>query len=266
MKLMSKQRELELVADYQVGVTRSAIMKKYHVNPPKLYDTLRKYGVQANRTPTKYNFFCVVCGAPRPLPPYHPSAVWRSMPTCGDEACKSVILFRPDLRIRKVPGSPPKTCKKPSKAFKLWNDLVDFEVAEEINKLTDAELAAIERIFTLGTDDRLLDVSEAARKSLYGRLSEITIAVRLASAKPAETSLVFGAEAGIGGFFRTYFGDDSNKMRKSVENMYDVLFLWRCACPEQTVYVVRKPQDFPKKSGEYGVCGRCGAAALELVE
>lgn len=263
MKL-SKKRELALVADYQAGVSRNDIMKKYRVNPPKLYDTLRKHGVQANRKPTKHNFFCVVCGAPRPLPPYHPSNVWRSIPTCGDEACKSVILFRPDLRVRKVPFVPHGRRKKPSQAWSLWNDLVDFEVAEEINRLSDAELAGIERAFTLGTDDRLKDTPEAARKALYGRLSEVTIAVRLAAAQPAETTLTFDAKQGIRGFLRTYFGDDSQRMRESVESMYDVLLLWRCGCPEQAVYVVRKPEDFPTEQGDYGVCARCSAAALEL--
>jgi hypothetical protein len=264
MKL-GRKRELELIADYRAGVKRDAIMKKYRVNPPKLYDTLRKYGVQANRKPTKYNFFCVVCGEPRPLPPYHPSAVWRSMPTCGDEACKSVILFRPDLRVREVPLVPPGRHKRPSRAFKMWNDLVDFEVADEINRLTDAELAAIERAFTLGVDERAADVSEVALQALYGRFSEVTIAVRMVGQNPAETTLTLDADTARGAFFRMYFGDDAPKLRKSVESMYDVLFLWRCACPEQTVYVIRKPEDFPKEPGEYGVCGRCGAAALELV-
>lgn len=264
MKL-GRKKELALIADYRAGMKRNDIMKKYRVNPPKLYDTLRKYGVQANRLLTKYNFFCVVCGEPRPLPPYHPSAVWRSMPTCGEEACKSVILFRPDLRVRKVPYVPPGRHKKPSQAFKLWNDLVDFDVAEEINRLTDAELAAIERAFTLGADERAADVPEKALQSFYGRFSEVVVAVRMVGVNPSETALMFPTSTARKDFFRMYFGGDSLKARESAESMYDVLFLWRCACPEQTVYVIRKPEDFPKESGEYGVCGRCGAAALELV-
>jgi len=263
---LTEEQQTALVADYRAHMPRVALVEKYHLHPPQLYAYLRRHKVRLRMRKRKPRFFCAVCGKPRPLPVYSPNSIWLSMPTCGRPECKSVMLFRPDLHLREVPKviKSPRHHHYPKGRQPRWNDLVDMSTAEDVNRLTEAELAAIEKAFRLGTDERLADLPETARKAIFGRLSEVTVAIRLLAEKPAETTLEFDSETAQGDFFRMYFGDEAKSAREVVGNAYDILLLWRCGCPEQTVYLIRNPAEFPCKPGEYGVCERCGAAAMEL--
>jgi hypothetical protein len=242
---------------YLDGVKRVPLCEEFNLFPTQLYAYLRRNGVQNNRIKTRPHL-CLVCGAERKMPPYSPNAIWRNIQTCGDPACKSVLYVRPDLYIPLQ--------VKPGKVFRRvpplpWEFMVDTDTLDGASRLTETELAALERAFSLRADERGLDVTETAKKALWGRLSKLTIAICLVSEGPTMTSIKLSKRGPLKEFFSRFFGKEAEGGDVSC---FDVLYLWRCDCPEQTSYVVRSIAELPVLPGDYGVCSRCGAAALEI--
>ena len=264
--ILTEEQQQELVADYQAGMKRVDIAAKYGLFAPQIYAYLRKHGVQANRQPNKRSsLYCVVCGAERPMPTYSPSASFRSIPTCGSEACKSILLFRPELRLRAVIPAP--HGKRDRRGLKLpeWETSWEMEPRKEILTLDATELAALEAAFKLGTDESGQDITEAARTALWGRLSKLAIAVSLRAVEVGETSLTLSRRQPLHEFLRRFFGYDVEAtLRSGFADAFDVVYLWRCSCPQQESYVVRKLSDFPARPGEYGVCSLCSSSALVI--
>lgn len=263
-RILSTERQRELVQDYQNGVRRVDLSDKYDLDPQQIYAYLRKNGVRPNRNPRKA-YYCLVCGIERPLPPYSPNHIWRSTPTCGDIACKSIMLFHPELRLRPLPPSaanrPPFRTPEP---YIMWDEVeFDDEAHKEITRLDAAELASLQEAFLLAEDERGKDLPEASRRSLWGRLSEMVIAVHLRATQGAETSVRLVGRDPHRSFLKQFFGGDSETTRQAA-NAFDVLYLWRCSCPQQQVYVVKRLDDLPTEEGDYGVCTTCSAAALEI--
>lgn len=262
-RILTPERQQELVKDYLAGVYRTELSKKYDLFPTQIYAYLRKNGVQANRQrKPSLEYYCAVCGALRPMPPYSPNAIWRVMATCGDPACKGILYVRPDLRVRALlpyyrSGGKSKWKGTP------WDDVWDINVRKEIVELDATELAALEYAFHLGVDERGLDLSERARKSLWGRLSQLSIAVHLRAEGPSDTALRLSRKQPLKEFLRMHFGKDVESAAVTAD-AFDVVYLWRCACPNQTSYAIKSLSEFPTETGEYGVCALCSAAALEI--
>jgi hypothetical protein len=49
------------------------------------------------------------------------------------------------------------------------------------------------------------------------------------------------------------------------EKLFDVFLAWRCRCPVETRYEIRRVDDLPNEPGPHGNCPGCGATPL-LVE
>lgn len=263
-RILTQERQYELVKDYLAGVYRTELSKKYDLFPTQIYAYLRKNGVQANRQrKPKLEYHCVVCGCLRPMPPYSPNTIWRLTQTCDDEACKSILLMRPDLRAR-APMSAPRVAGAPSHTHKrLWEDLQELDAQQEIASLDATELATLERAFHLGADERGADITESARRSLWGALSDVSVAVHLRAEGPAETAITLSKKNPLGAFLKRFFGGCSDAMADTADS-FDVVYLWRCGCPRQQSYVIRSLTDLPSTPGEYGVCTLCSAAALVI--
>lgn len=264
-RILTEARQQELVADYLAGVKRVDLSKKYDLFPPQIYAYLRKNGVQANRAGGQHpKYHCVVCGEDRPLPPYSPNKIWRSTAACSDLACKTLLTVRPDLRKRPsfVTFKGKKSAKPPS-SFR-WEDLRELKPQQEILFLDDIELAALQKAFQLSFDERGVDVPEKAQTALWGRMSKLSIAVHLRAPIAGETSVTLADDEPFKEFTRRFLGR-SNEEMLSMLCAFDVIYLWRCSCPQQQVYIIRTREEFPKRPGEYGVCPLCSAAALEIV-
>lgn|GEM_PF-5305688 len=260
--VLTEEQQTELVADYVAGMRRVDISAKYALFPTQIYAYLRRRGVQANRLRRSSSLTCCVCGHQREMPAYSPSSRFRALATCGDEACKSILLFRPE--IRKHHNDAP--CGRKNswvRHYIEWPDHLNVETYDEITDLDAAELAALEAAFELGVNDIGEDISPEARKSLWGRLSMLSVAVHLRSEEAADTAITLPAKRPLATFLRRYFGKDTEESA-AVADAFDVLYLWRCRCPQQETYVLRSTADLPTAPGEYGTCTTCSAAALVI--
>lgn len=252
---LNVEQQLQLVADYKSGVHRVALTEKYSITPPRLYAYLRQHGVQPNRCPKKPRL-CVVCGDPKPLPPYRPSAIWSTTFACKEMACKTLLIVRPDLRPR------PPQMNQTGRVHKrpIGNDFIEYDKYEDIIELTESELATLCRAFRISQDERGADLTEEQRKALYGRASQLTVAVHTRARAASETSMSLPKNRTQKEFLKRYFGGD-----ESLASAFDVIYLWSCGCPNQTSYVLRSLNELPDEKGEYGFCSYCGAAALEVI-
>jgi hypothetical protein len=233
--ILTDEQQRELVKDYRAGMKRVDISAKYDLKPTQIYAYLRQNGVEANRRADRRRVvhFCVVCGDVIPMPPYSPSNGFRPLATCNDPACVSLALFRPDMRQR-LPLT--RGRQRPE-----YND--DEEV-----------------IYTV---ERGKDIPLTARRSLWGRLSELSVAVRMYALGTAETAITLPRRNPVGEFLRRFFGNNP-KAAVVKANAFDVLYLWRCNCPNQKSYVIRSLAEFPRRADEYGVCPRCTSTALVI--
>lgn len=257
--ILDQEQQKRLCQMYLDGVRRVDLSKEFNLFPTQIYAYLRKNGIQNNRH-RLISRLCIICGARRPMPAYSPNNNWRGIPTCGDVACKAILLVRPDLCTPKNTR-----CSGTSKAkhrnCNPWDFLVNIDIIDSLTRLTESELLALERAFSLREDARGLDLPETARKALWGRLSNLTIAVRFVSEGAATTAVTLRRQGPLKDFFQQFFGREAEP---ADVRCFDVLYLWRCECPEQTSYVVRSIGELPVLPGDYGVCPRCGAAALEV--
>jgi hypothetical protein len=250
------------VQDYLTGMRRVDISAKYDLFPTQIYAYLRRRGVQANRhAKHERTAICSVCGVVRPMPPYSPSNQFRTRPTCGDPACLALMTFRPELRLRAISKVYP--FKGRPGATYPWEFLAEAETYRRISHLDATELATLERAFQLGVDERGHDITEGARNSLWGKLSELSIAVHLRSTGLTDTALTLSRKQPLHEFLRRFFGRDV-ELAAVTAAAFDVVYLWRCGCPQQEGYVIRSLAEFPSRPGDYGVCTMCASSALVI--
>jgi len=262
--ILTEQQQQELVAAYQAGTKLADLRAKYNLFAVQVYAYLRKHGVQASRQPSKRpSLYCVVCGDERPMPTYSPSASFRAIPTCGSEACKSILLFRPELRLREVILPVQNNRDQRGRKFMEWEPSWEMAPRLEITTLDATELAALEAAFHLGTDESGQDISETARTSLWGRLSQLAVAVNLHSTTVGDTAITLSKRQPLQGFLRRFFGHDVEAASVLAE-AFDVIYLWRCGCPQQESYVIKTLSEFPSQPGAYGVCSLCSSSALVI--
>lgn len=271
-KMLTEVQQQEITEEYRRGAKPKELIQRYGILRVQLYALLRKAGValqNPERGYRKQDHSCVVCGEDRPLPPYAPNKIWMSTPCCKDEACQTIVFVRPDLR--RVPAISFGGRKLKGKSGKgdrhLWDVVADVaEVVEAITCLDAAELTAVEKAYCPKADERGLDVSQVAKQSPWGRLSEVTVAVHLRSTEGATTSVLLRTrlpgEKPVDVFLRRYFGKDATD--ETLVDAFNILYLWRCHCPQQKVYMIRHRDYFPTEPGDYGFCSSCGAAALEI--
>lgn len=261
--ILTAEQQAELVRDYLSGMTRNAVMAKWGLPyPPQLYAYLRRNGVQYNKQkPRKKKLFCCVCGAPKQYPKYTPRGAWFTSAHCGDPACKSILVFRSDLRpLWKRSSENPSVPAGPLPI--AWDgDICESSLQQEDGKLDAAALAALEKAFHLDVDDRGEQLSEKARKAVWSRLAKVSIAVRLNAENVTETSLTLPKSDSLGAFLRRFFGSGYASF---AADAFDVIYLWRCPCVHQHTYVVHSLTEFPTTPGGHGVCPYCSSAALEI--
>jgi hypothetical protein len=245
----------DMIASYQSGERVAGIAERHGVPRSTLYAVLRSAGIDPVRAPRSIplarGHFCRACGAPkRIMPSGHRSGSWFSSPTCGDPACVAMVMYvgskgkRHGVRYR-------------SRALRpVYTDL-DYDEVLGYDLDLDCE-DVLERDFEVFVDERGLDLSSATREFPWGTLSTVSIAVRAVSAEPSEIGMRLRCPT-TEAFVERFCGGDP-----SVLGPFDLIYAWRCSCPEQTVLVARTLAELPDAVGFYGACPRCGAVAIEV--
>jgi hypothetical protein len=184
------------------------------------------------------------------MPSGYRSGKWYYRNTCGDPACTSMLLYVPHER-----------------SWSHGKDRVSHRVLGEIEidyddmREYDAELDRsdiLERDFKAFVDERGADIPETVRSFPWSSLSMLSIAVLSPAGQPGEVCLSLAAPAGRS-FVERYCGGDEQRIAG-----FEVVYAWRCDCPEQTLFIVERPGDFPAEPGYYGACPRCGSVALRV--
>lgn len=272
--------QLQLVQDYLDGMKKTQLMEKYNLHAPQIYLILRRHNVKPKRNPQKFFRHCTVCGRGIEYPKYIPGSWWFAYVArvCDHPSCRSLAHFFPEIRLEMIRQqqqyletvrSYRKVSTTPKQPFRrhLWTPepgWCDGDIVEDNASLSDAELAALERAFHVETDERFEDLSETAQQALWGRLSRLAIAVRLrASSEALRASVELDTKRPRESFLRQFFGG-ADTAAETLAKAFDVLYLWRCGCDEQTTYVVRTLDDIPAEAGLYGICTRCSSIALSV--
>lgn len=244
-----------MISSYLAGERVVSIAERSGCPRTTLYAVLRSVGIEPGRhqrsgPPTKAHH-CVVCGGRKRTPPSgHLSGGWARQPTCGSPDCVSLLLYVPH--------------KKVSRFWSGHRDpLLDVEIDYVEMAEFDDELGhddELERDYEVFEDERGADIPESMTSFPWSSLSMVTIAMMAPVGEPSEISLRLSVpprETFVG----RYFGGDLS-MAKS----FEIIYAWRCGCPEQALYVLKTVEDIPEEPGYYGACPRCGSVALAVVE
>jgi hypothetical protein len=249
----------DMIASYQSGEPVAALAARHGVPRSTLYAVLRSAGIEPSRsprtTPLSRGHYCRVCGGPKKIMPSgHRSGLWFVFPTCGDPACTSLLMYVVDTAAKR---------KSKSRTHPAARSGIDTDIGYDEMREYDDDLDCddvLERDFQVFCDDdRGADLPVSASSFPWGPLSSISIAVRASANEPAEVGLRLPVPAREA-FVERFFGNNPD-----ILGSFDLIYVWRCACPEQAVFSVAAIDDLPSDPGFYGACPRCGAVAVEVV-
>lgn len=240
-----------MVAAYLAGERVVDIASRHGVNRSTLYAALRAAGAPVSRSsrsvPENPRYHCKVCGGrKRPLPSGVIGGEAKRRPTCGDPACVSLLALVPH-RTRSNTG---RKWKHPA------SEIEGEEMAEYADAIDRGDV--LERDFQRTIDERLADVPESMRSFPWNPAATIPIAVMSPAGQPGEVWMRL-REPAARSFVEEYCGGD-----EGFPGRFEVIYAWRCGCPQQTVFVVERLTDLPEEAGFYGACPRCGAVALSV--
>lgn len=245
-----------MIAAYLSGERVVDIASRCGCQRKTLYAVLRAAGHEpsrhaARRTPPTPAHFCIVCGCPKPPSSSgHRSGKWFTRPSCGDPSCVSMLMY--------VPHKPsPSAARGKIKLLRTEEEISYEEMRAYDEDLDQSDV--LEREFQGYADERGADIPESARKAPWGMRSNISIATMARSRDVSDVGMILVAPARER-FLERFCGGDERYLTS-----FEIVYAWRCNCPEQSVFVVESFEDFPDDPGYYGACPRCGAVAL-LVE
>jgi len=251
----------DMIASYLAGERVAPLAARHGVPRSTLYAVLRAAGIEPGRvpksTPLSPRHYCGVCGGPKPPPSSgHRSGEWWEALTCGDPACVSLSFLVPRTRKRRAREHG----HHKTTAFVMGADL---EYDEETREYTE-ELAfddVLERDFDEVEDERIADVSAEAKAFAWSPVSASLVAVQVPPGVPGGIGLELHRPTA-----QAFLDEFCGGSPPPVLDNFDLIYVWRCDCPQQSTFEVVSLGDLPDLPGFYGACPRCGSVALRVVE
>jgi hypothetical protein len=247
----------DMITSYAAGERVRSVASRHGVPLSTLYAVLRAAGVERRRPinkPLSDRHYCCVCGALRPPPSGGHLGGWWHILTCGDPACVSMLEFVPH-DSHGIRGGRSKGRRK---CFSMDAE-VEHDGRSERYRIEAEFDADLERDFEVLDDERLLDVSEQARAFPWSPVSTSLVAIRVPPGRSSSVGLELRqpvAQVLIEGFF--------GGSREAAAG-FDLIYAWRCDCPQQATFVLETIDDLPSEVGFHGACPRCGAVALQVI-